>query len=296
MCKTMSIDSLVDLYVDSPAFERLQERTKKQYSYALKRMSDKISNTIAINDLTVPMCEGICAAISVNNGVHMAASLKRCSSALFAWAVRQGYAESNPWVGAKVVGVKSREVVWDLDAMDQMYTGAVKDVISEDDRYRLTCAIVYISYATAQRISDIKDLKKDDIDWQQHRLYMKQHKTGSRISVPLTDRAWGVLGSLYRGSGDYIFDYKGRPLTDVQLSKAFAIVREKYQLPKEYCARDARRTRVVELIDAGCTEYEIMAWTGHKNSKSLTPYAAIHGRQTNKAADNAFAKLQEMRG
>lgn len=293
MRKQMTINALVDMYLDSPAFERLQERTQKQYTYALKRMSDRVSGSLKINDLTVPTCEGICAAIAANNGVHMAASLKRCSSALFAWAVRQGYADNNPWAGAKVVGVKSREVVWDLDAMDQMYTGAIKDVISEDDRYRLACAIVYISYATAQRISDIKDLKNDDIDWQRHRLYMTQHKTGTRISIPLTERAWGVLGHLYRGSGEYIFDYKGKPLTDVQLSKAFATVREIYQLPKEYCARDARRTRVVELIDAGCTEYEIMAWTGHKNSKSLTPYAAIHGRQNSRAADNAFNKLQK---
>lgn len=285
MCKTMTISTLLDLYEDSPAFAALEDRTRRQYSYVLRRMADKVSNTVPINELTVPLTEGICAAMAANNGVHMAAALKRCSSAMFTWGVRNGYIDNNPWKDTKVAGVKARDVVWNLDDMQVMRNIAVSP--DRSWREKQVCAIIYISYATAQRISDIKDLDYNDIMWQQRRLYMTQHKTGTRVSIPLTDYAWGVLAQFRPNSNGKLFV----PMTDVQLSKTFARIRKTLGLPKEYCARDARRTRVVELIDAGCTEHEIMSWTGHKNSSSLVPYAAIHGREKSSAADAALAKL-----
>ena len=283
----MTLNDLLSLYEDSPAFIGLQERTRRQYSYMLRRMSDKIGGNIVVSELTVPTCEGICAAVAVNNGAPMAAALKRCSSALFAWAVRQGYTDTNPWTNARVAGVKPREVVWNLDDMVTMYNiGMSHDY--DDWRIPQTCAIVYLSYATAQRISDIKELSQSDINWHTQRLYFVQHKTGTRVSIPLIPQASALLAHYYPAK------WEGKmfaPMNDIELSKSFAKVRKSLGLPREYCARDARRTRVVELIDAGCTEHEIMSWTGHKNSASLIPYAAIHGREQTRAADAVLDKL-----
>lgn len=66
-------------------------------------------------------------------------------------------------------------------------------------------AMIILASELGLRIGDIRSLKLSDIDWEQKKISIVQHKTGKPLVLPLTDDAgWALI--------DYIKG--GRPITD----------------------------------------------------------------------------------
>ncbi|RCK26071.1 hypothetical protein TH8_10180 [Thalassospira profundimaris] len=86
-------------------------------------------------------------------------------------------------------------------------------------------------------------------------------------------------------------DGKNLPYTETRISQIFAKVRREAGLPADLQMRDFRGTMLNELADAGVTEDELMAISGHMHRETLKHY--VHPRKNR--SSEAFAKLEKRR-
>lgn len=97
--------------------------------------------------------------------------------------------------------------------------------------------------------------------------------TQTRLLTPFTDRLATVLRQTPRTSLRHILaDQHGRALNYDQVQKKVMAVREKADL-KEYSLHGLRYSAASELAEAGCTDQQIGAITGHKSLSMIHKYS-----------------------
>lgn len=150
--------------------------------------------------------------------------------------------------------------------------------------------LVAILYETAQRLSDVLFLSPVHI-WANSRggahsfIEIVQSKTGTKVQIPILS---GGLMCQHIPNKFETMPILGEGSTNT--------VRYKY---KFHCEKRGitplplhglRKSAVLRMIEAGATEFEIMAITGHKSASSLRSY--IGGYDKNKAGVEAYRKVQ----
>ena len=80
-----------------------------------------------------------------------------------------------------------------------------------------------------------------------------------------------------------------KPYSKDLLVKYFARVRNRAELPKHLQLRDLRRTGATEMAEAGCTEDELRAVTGHQSREILATYVRPTVKLAQSAQNKRFA-------
>lgn len=152
--------------------------------------------------------------------------------------------------------------------------------------------LVSLLYETGQRLSDVVDLKWSDfltveagIPFPKKSVKITQKKTGTTVEIPILSGSF-LISTFIDGESDPILMVSGDE------SKA----RSKY---KQRCEdyditplqlHGLRKSAVIRMIEAGATEYEIMAITGHKSTSSLRAYT--NGYDVARAGREAYRKVE----
>lgn len=281
----MNRHDAIQKYISSQEFTNLAPRTQTGY---MNNLSRKFPMEALIKDMRVPVAQFECEKVMTDSGLTSAHHYKRVMSTFWEYCIRQGWADINPWKSVKLPSKPPRQVVWEKTHIDKVWKTCrtYKSVLSPQER--LVALAMIFAYETAQRVSDVINLQEGDIDWDTRALSYTQSKRGKGVWVPLTERAWKAVNLANDMDSPGLFGM----LEDNQASKAFSRVRTKLGLPKELQFRDARRTRVTQMMDSGVTDAEACSWSGHQNVASLKPYKAILDRGENDAAKNVLAKLK----
>lgn len=128
-----------------------------------------------------------------------------------------------------------------------------------------------LALGTGQRASDLTRMEWQHI--QDGGIWVTQGKTQTRLWIPFTDRLASVLRQTPRTSLRHILaDQHGRALNYDQVQKKVMAVREKAGL-KEYSLHGLRYSAASELAEAGCTDQQIGAITGHKSFSMIHKYS-----------------------
>ncbi len=157
--------------------------------------------------------------------------------------------------------------------------------------------LVTILYETGQRLSDVVELKWSDfieidnsllpgkvIPRLKDSVKIKQKKTGNVVEIPILSSS-NIISFFDTKNAEKLI-FKGDENEVRYLYKQECIYYGITPLP----LHGLRKSAVIRMIEAGATEYEIMAITGHKSTSSLRAYTK--GYDVARAGREAYRKVE----
>lgn len=255
-----SVKSLIVSYQRSNKYLDLKPRTRRDYDYRLS-IIEKWAGTTPVEAITPAAVSNLWQNLAKKSKykANMTVAVLRL---LLQHAIRPlGWLQFNPASRPDLAYIQPRSTIWTREEEEL----AVK-IADQMGYFNLGTAILLGAYM-AQREGDI--LKIDWRDYAGGGIFVKQNKTGAYICVPLHPVLKARLDSYTDRRGLIVkSDYDGGQYTQSSFIKNFARVRKAVceKIPEfERCwFMDLRRTAIVRLAEAGCTEAQISAVSGHK--------------------------------
>ena len=298
MIKTF--DDLVAYYRTTPQFLSLRLRTQRDYDYCIERavrtfLSPKVTfGRTNLDKLGVSECK-IAYQEWLKSGIRTANLTASISAILFNMAVELELMATNPMRFVKKMQTKPRKVMWTHDQVRQFL-----DAAYEKFEWRSIGLIVHMAYSFAQRVGDMRSLKWDNINFEEHRLDLEQSKKRAEVHLPININMYRMLEQQYKEFGfqEYVaphpYPRNGGYIiyADVDIGRMVNRVKEVAGLPKELTAMDMRRTAITEMVEAGVDTTQIMPVAGHNSPQSMRPYI----RHTYKSAASALERRENNNG
>lgn len=255
-----SVSGLIAAYQRSNAYRSLAEKTRRDYDYRLS-IIEKWAGKVPVQGITCAAVQTFWEALA-KKSEYKANATVRVLRLILNYAVKPlGWIQINPASRPGLANIAPRSVVWTVEE--------VSAAVATADRlgyFNLGTAILLGAFI-AQREGDILRLSWDDL--QNGAFLVHQSKTGAYVAVPvhpvLRDRL-----NMYSDKTGLIIksDLDGKPYTQSAFTHRFDIVRKAVAQDIPAFTRcqflDLRRTAVVRLAEAGCTEAQISAVSGHK--------------------------------
>jgi hypothetical protein len=157
----------------------------------------------------------------------------------------------------------------------------------------LVQAAFYLLWQGGMRVSEVEELRLEDLDPAQKRLSVRDGKGKKDRTVYLTETAIHALQEYLsvrgEGSGDHVFLYRNAPLRKDLIRSQLKYAGERVGV-KVYPHR-LRHTCATQLLNAGCRVTSIQRFLGHKELSSTMVYARAHDQTV---ADDYFAAMQRV--
>tara|TARA_R100001594_G_scaffold89453_1_gene123862 strand:+ start:196 stop:1137 length:942 start_codon:yes stop_codon:yes gene_type:complete len=292
-----TISGAFELYQTTPEFQKkiTSQKTRQQYAYQQNRVcelkiDDGYVGDVPLAKLTVAKCQEIYWKIleSVQSGDGIRFANYTLQIIVRAWNVLLKYdmlEGRNPWQFVERAKDAPRNKVWTLEQFGEFLTTAFSV-----PKWRNIGLLVRINVELGQRVEDIRLSTWINYDLKE-KLYTREviQKTKERIAgIPISD---DLVQMLEDQKQDYAFQdwvvphpIRLKPYSENNIARVFRQIMNATNLPRELQLRDIRRTVLSDLADRGCTETEIMSYSGHKNRESLAPYILINTNQARNAA------------
>ena len=218
--------------------------------------------------------------------IHVPAQGTTTARTVYNWAkgeLTEFTGVENPFSALRLKSPPGRDVVWTEDQVRAMAAKAV-----EMGRPSIALA-VRVAYETFQRATDNLQLRRDQ--YRDGAFLIRQSKTGTAVRIPIADRE--LCAAVEAVTSEYLFvsESTGRPYAEPHFRYWFKKIKKAAGLPKELQFRDNRRSTLTELGDAGATDDEIRAASGHLSREVVAKYV----KRTNVQAQNAVNKRQIFR-
>ena len=292
----------------------LKPRTQRGYNQNIKLLEDKFGD-LPVTQWTPQRVEKLYASMFARTPAKAKAVIVMLQI-LLKHAAREGLVTSNAAAGAGLVGAKPSGIIWPVEAVMAFAETA--------DRMGLSSVgtAVMINHWLGQRQGDILSMQRTQ--WRDGRFWIKQSKTGARVSIPenavvrarveleLERHQARLEAAMARGVNPFVSptllvcEATRRPWDEHGFRHAFADVRATLATTQaRFTDRDGstvetlslqflhlRHTAVTEMALAGCTPIEIAGFTGH----SLGTVVQILKRylvMTAELADSAARKRTE---
>jgi integrase len=241
------------------AQDRLKPRSFEEVERHLKKHWQPFQG-LPISEIRRALVATRLEEIAEQSGPIASNRARAALSALFAWAVAVGLAESNPVIGTIRVGTEvSREHVI-LD--DEL--AAIWRACRDDDHGR----IVRLLILTGQRRDEVGDMKWSEFDLARRLWTIPRERTKNGLTqeVPLSELASEILRSKPRHEGrEFVFGEgrggfsgwsKSKTRLDARIMKTGAVMRP-------WRLHDLRRTAATRLGELGTLPHVIEAALNH---------------------------------
>ncbi|MDD4977293.1 MAG: site-specific integrase [Gallionella sp.] len=157
--------------------------------------------------------------------------------------------------------------------------------------------IVRAALATAMRSTEIVTLRRSQVDINRRVIHLTKTKNGSERTVPLTLAAKAVFDEALANpvrpiDCDLIFF--GEPGEDkktrkpYQFNKAFGIIKKEIGLA-DFHFHDIRHEAVSRLVEAGLSDQQVSAISGHTDMNMLKKYTHLRAEDLVGELDAAFS-------
>ena len=271
--KAFLVRGLIDHYTRSLHFrDNLADRTKKDY---LKYLSRFEKNAGAVPVATIERKHIIAwrDQLAEKKTPHFANYWVRVVRLLLEYAVDQGEIKVNPAAGVKAIKYDKKQAQpWPQELIEK-----ARKARPHAHKTRLLFELLY---CTGQRIGDVLAAEWKDI--QGPMIAVNQNKTGAALLLPITDdlaqclrlapRHNGVTTILANAQGKNAWSY--RAAHDAMMKLRNEIGAEAHGF------HDIRHTVASEIVEAGGTDEEGMAMTGHTTKKMFAHYSATTRQKT----------------
>lgn len=270
-----SFGALVTGYRSSPEFSELSEKSRKDYGRILGKLEAQFG-ALPYAGITRQVVYKIRDSMSATprTANYTIAVLRR----VLGWAVDRGLLDANPASRPRQLKTKPRDEVWSPE--DE---GRFLERASPAMRLAFLLAIY-----SAQRQGDILRMAWTQYDGAS--LQLRQSKTGRLIKVPCHPTLRAVLDATKRAAVTILTTATGRAFKEDYFRHQWREVTKAAGL-EGLQFRDLRRTAMVRLAEAGATDIEIAAVSGHEietTRRILETYVP----RTTAMAQAAISKLE----
>jgi integrase len=122
---------------------------------------------------------------------------------------------------------------------------------------------------TGQRRSDVVRMGPRDI--RNGTLHIKQEKTRAELRIPVLPELQKIIAASPVGLTTFLVDGSGKPYKRKHFGRLFREYCDKAEL--HHCnTHGLRKAAARRFAEAGCTEHEIAAWTGHASLREVRRY------------------------
>ena len=261
-----TIRALAISYYNSVAFRSMKPITQSVYRNIVDRFcrekdkkgeehGDKRASTLQREHIVKLMATRADRPDSANG-------LRKALRAMMKQAVEIGLRADDPTRDVKATRVKSAGYhSWTDDEIDQF-----EKRHSVGSRARLALALLLY---TGQRRSDVVRMGRQHI--RDGVLHVRQLKTGAELAIPVHADLHAVICESVAGHMTFLVTDFGKPFTAAGFGNWF---REQCDMANlRHCsAHGLRKAAARRLAEAGCTEHEIAAITGHASLREITRY------------------------
>ena len=291
-----SISGLITFYKSTQEWLKLAENSQTFYDLQFKTAiemwgSDSkvtFGQTYAKN-VTATKADKLYTQIQDMYSDHRAASVVKVMRKVFNVALRHDRVRSNPFSNMKIPGLPTRKVMWE--------PGQVFKLIETADTmgYHSLGTIILLTYDLCARPGDMRQLTW--ANYHEGNFSYTQEKTKTPMGVAGSPRLIERLEKYHqydpmdldREGCIAICETTSMAYSKDLLVKYIARVRNRAGLPKHLQLRDLRRTGATEMAEAGCTEDELRAVTGHQSREILATYVRPTVKLAQSAQNKRFA-------
>lgn len=270
---------LITEYYGSTPFKNLKPSSRKAYRYALEPLAAAHGHRL-VRDMRADKVAKIIADIGATKP-GMANFTKSVLQKLMKYAVKAKWRSDNPVVGVErfKAGTHHTWTEGELKTFETKW--------SLGTRERLAYALLLY---TIQRVGDVAKMRRADIV--DGELHVIQDKTGAELYLPILPELAQAMKAYPAKGLTLIGTENGRPLTRAALSHVMRDAIKAADLPAKCVSHGLRKAGMRRMAEAGFTEKQIAAWSGHKTLREIERYtqAADQRRLAKDGAEKHKAK------
>jgi integrase len=274
--------ALIEEYKQSPEWRELSPRTTEEWERYLARVEEKWGrlrvgsveprHVLALRD------KFAATPASANN-------LLRALSSMMSWAVPRGWIRFNPCLSVKKLKGGAPYAPWSWEAICLFRDAARVDL------WHASALALY----SGQRQGDVLKMRWSDI--RRGLIAVLQGKTGKKLWIPMHAELKRILAEVPRVGEFILTSGRGEAWTADGFKTAWQRqMAEKALKPlrKDKCVfHGLRKSAVVMLLEAGCTDAEVSAITGQSREMVVHYAQAVNQRKLAAAAILKWEALHE---
>lgn len=277
--ESRTMEALIAAYMASPEFRALKPASRELYLYAIRWLRKRPSMALPVAAVTRDQIRTMRDELAEDTPGKANAVL-RFVRLLMSYAVERGWRVENP--ALKLKTIKGGE--------HRSWTDA--ELLKFEERWPrgTTERLIYeLALGTGQRRGDIAKMTWADI--KNGKVYVCQEKTGAKLWIRCHPSLSDELGRTAKRHSVIVSTPTGRGYTADYLGVSFAGAIDAAGLPEACVLHGLRKTAARRLAEAGCSERQIMAVTGHKSAKEVDRYTRDADQEVQ--ADAAIQKRIE---
>ncbi len=277
-----SFHDLIGRYYRSPDFLDPGDRTREVYRGVIERWRTRYGDGL-IRDLRTPHVEKMMAEMLPHRTA--ANMLRKRLAALMNFGIRQGFVSTNPVLATRPYKVESEGFhTWTEDEIarfQQRHPVGTKGRLAFD-----------LMLWTGQRGGDARVMGPQHL--RDKRLQVTQEKTGATVSLPVLAPLAESIMAVRSGAMVFLISEHGKPFSRKGFGNKFRQWCDEAGLP--HCsAHGLRKAAARRFAEAGCSNQQIKAWTGHTTDSEVSRYTAAADQTllSDAAAELLMANLRE---
>jgi integrase len=278
--RSLHEDSLAKLIVDfygHGMFMKCSASTRRLYRSVLEPIAREHGHR-SVSTMTTEHAEKILDKIGREHPA-MANLTRAAMRRVMKLAMRLKRRQDNPFLGLEPYKVGEHHT-WT--------EGELKQFESKwrlGTRQRLAYALLLY---TGQRVGDVAKMRRGDVA--DGLIHVMQQKTGTELWLPIHDELDRAMRAYPANGLALIGDAAGRPVSADTLSKVVRVAVREAGLPPRCVAHGLRKAAMRRIAEAGGTEKELAAFSGHKTGREIDRYTKAADQK--KLARAAMNKLE----
>lgn len=276
-----SFAALVVSYYKSTAFKTLKPNTQAVYRNIIERLRRDYGH-LMVHGIKRKHLNAILDKFADRPGAQY--NVRRVLRLLMAHAHDNDWRTDNPMLGMRRARSRSEGFkTWTDEEI-----AAFEARHPEGSRARLALALLLY---TGQRRSDVVRMGRQHI--RDGKIHVAQAKSGGRTKlwIRMLPDLVEALSWAPKDQLTFLVTAQGAPFTPAGFTNWFRECVREAGLPDHCKPHGLRKAAARRLAEAGCTENEIMAITGHKNHSEVTLYTAAANQE--RLADEAMSKVEK---
>lgn len=260
--KPGSFGALIALYYKSADYRNLKAITKQTRRNDLERFRAKRAD-MSVKAIQRKHITAMLDAIEAEG--KSSKSLRRILGVLLTLAQERGWRDDNPMLGMR----RQRKATEGFRAWTEEDIAKFEEAHQSGSRERLALALLLY---TGQRRSDVVTMGRQHI--KDGKIRVVQQKTGTELWIKLHSRLKAEIAAAPKDHLTFLTTQYGKPFSAAGFTNWFTEKAEKAGLPENSTPHGLRKAAARRLAEAGCTDKQIMAVTGHKSLSEVTLYTA----------------------
>lgn len=274
---------LISDYFSSADYQRLDETTRKTRRRVLERFCMNQNDGDKPYALILPRHIRTRRDALVKTPAA-ANTLLKALRVVFKHALRHDLVTSNPAAAVEMFGSSGEGFhSWTLAEVEQY---EARHLVGSTPRLALALALF-----TGQRRSDLVQLGPPQLrdGWLTFTQFKNRNLKPVTLEIPVIPALAEIIEASSIGDQTFLISAHGKPFTTAGFGNRVRDWCDAAGLP--HCSiHGLRKAAASRLAELGCSEFEIMAITGHQNSKEVMRYTKAARQKTR--AQSALKKMQ----